>query len=385
MYQHLWKEVLRSRDAYREGKLSLKQWWAIRDPIISSSKISFYAPDKEFIDLLIGNLECVPFQEDVVCTCLDILGFTLFHWSSDNLEERAANKAYFTKKKGIEKLISLIKDDKLPLQIRDYTACCLWNYAELDFQRRRAVKHGLLDCVKCMLSCGNVHLMNRSIGILWGFLEYDDFQEQCISLQIVSTLASYLGVYQLDQMSIIGCLFNISSNFKCRPHMTSIIPNLLESFHFNEKDPNIDFYYFLCLCVANLYNDKRLNLDVTDGNHVYDQIYKFLSLYTPQEMRAYEERNHYHWISYAPFLELTFSEYPHIQQLGLFSIANVTSSDVNREMIDKNGLRDDVIAAALFTNCPYSQVIISNYKPITIPSLKAIIHRKFPNLRKKYY
>eukprot|EP01124_Arcella_intermedia_P034771 TRINITY_DN8686_c0_g2_i1.p1 TRINITY_DN8686_c0_g2~~TRINITY_DN8686_c0_g2_i1.p1 ORF type:complete len:383 (-),score=102.30 TRINITY_DN8686_c0_g2_i1:23-1171(-) len=382
----MWEELVTARDSYKKGKLAQLEWFAKRDQIISSSKISEFAPNKGIIDDTINTMDELSINStDVelsnsIITHLHTLSFDLFFWHAETLEERAANKAYFTKKKGLEKLMSLMKNENVDLIVKEYVGSCLWHYSELNFQRKKAAKHGLLDCVIYMLTSNEPILINKSLGILWAFLEYDDFQEKSISLGILEHLLKILGHDEYDQLNINGCLFSISSNAKCRPHLTQIVPPLLEYFNAEEE---IELGYLACLTLANMFNDKKLNLNESDLVQAKELIATFLSLHTPQEMRACEEANCYTWVSFVPFLDLTFSEDPQIQQLGLFSLANITSSDINREIIHKNGISDDVITASLFIDHPYSQMIFNNCKPFTTPSLKAIILRKFPNLRQK--
>jgi len=109
-----------------------------------------------------------------------------------------------------------------------------------------------------------------------------------------------------------------------------------------------------------------------------------MSLHSPNVVRELENRDHYTWVSLKPFVELTFSTIPTVQQLGLFTLANLTSSATNRDILKRDDLKDDVIAAALNTKeGNYGQQILQNYGNLYVPKLYALLKRQFPSLRKR--
>eukprot|EP01124_Arcella_intermedia_P017486 TRINITY_DN24247_c0_g1_i1.p1 TRINITY_DN24247_c0_g1~~TRINITY_DN24247_c0_g1_i1.p1 ORF type:complete len:380 (+),score=87.38 TRINITY_DN24247_c0_g1_i1:40-1179(+) len=374
----MWEELMTCREAYRVGRMNERDWLAKRDSIIHFSNIAEHAPDKPQIDSI---LQCIDLKNNPIQLNhnLHTLAFTMFKWDPSNLEERAAKTAYLTKKKGLEKIFGLIKNTSLDLPARLRAASCLWAYGELDFQRRRAAKHGALECIYYMLGSPEPRLVEKSLGILWGYLEYEDAQERVISNGAVPLISNLIGNPSCRQLSVLGCLFNISSNGHCRPHIIYIIPRLLSNW--NEKE-NVDIGYFRCLILAQMLNDERLNL-TEYANSIGSIFSHFLSTYTPQQMRQEEEEGCYSWVSLLPFLKLTFSPNEQIQQLGLFSLANLTTSGLNQKLLQNQQLTDNVLAAALCHPCSYSQQILINYKKYPIPSLKSIIQAKFPSLRDK--
>jgi len=92
-------------------------------------------------------------------------------------------------------------------------------------------------------------LAYKSLGILWNLVEYEDIQELALESGAVPRILELIDLNRQDNSitaNSIGCLFSISCNPNCRPHMDimSFIIKLLE-----ENDKDLELNYLGCLTV----------------------------------------------------------------------------------------------------------------------------------------
>jgi len=291
----------------------------------------------------------------------------------------AANKAYFHHKNGIQLFCSIFKNENNSILIRQTAGSCLWNYIELDYQRKIAANCGVIDLTLYALKSSDLSLANIGIGILWGIVEYEDMQEMVMKADVFPTIISLIQKNRNNSHFIkrcIGCIHLISCNANCRPQL-DIRSLFTELFNLCSNDDLIEKTYFCCLTLANLISDQRHNIQQDMVNQAAKLIVQFMQLVTPQEIRKIEQRDHYVWVSLKPFVDLTISHIPEVRKLGMFALANLTCWAPNRELIHNGGYKDDIIAAAIsMRDGDFGEMILSNFGLSEIPKLSCIIRRQ---------
>jgi len=114
-------ELLDLRTEFRQGRLDEAEWFKKRNEIIRSPDIYQYAPDKDEIDSILTQVS-LPHKDDgavLHAKRLGRLGYSIFVWDAEFLEERAANKAYFAKRKGIQLMCTILKDESCSKMVRE--------------------------------------------------------------------------------------------------------------------------------------------------------------------------------------------------------------------------------------------------------------------------
>jgi len=157
----------------------------------------------------------------------------------------------------------------------------------------------------------------------------------------------------------------------------NILPIVLHLIQFSN---DMEIQYIGCLLIANLISDQQLSIESSLLIISQTMITDFMKNYTPKMVREIEERKRYIWVSIKPFVELIYSGFPVVKQLGMFSLANLTCHAPNRFLLMNNGdFKDDIIAAAYcMKDISYGLTILENFGFKYVPKLSSLIRIQYP-------
>jgi len=323
--------------------------------------------NKERIDQLLEILKNSSDTERLLSTCESfIVEDEFFQWEGTPQirRKREANKTYFMEKKGLETVMSLVRKASDEL-VKRFAVDVLWAYSETDENRRELLNAGALELIIDCLKQDNPKVQEGAVGALWQLLEYPPIQLEAVKAGLVSPLLDLLTSSKVTrtQTRAAGCLHLISWNEECRESL--IRQSGMEKI-LSIETTALMVNYFRLLTIGNimLLPEHEEIIDPATVATAKEQIKKFLTLETPENVRSIEDRLMYIWVSTKPYVPLIYSRHREIYLLGMFALANLTYKLENRKLLEAEELRDKVICATwcpLDEAKPYAETISKNF------------------------
>lgn len=319
--------------------------------VVAPQTPELYHPVKantERIDQLLDVIKNSTDTERLLSTCESfIVEDEFFQWEGTPQirRKREANKSYFIEKKGLEVVMNLVRKSSDEL-VKRFAVDVLWAYSETDENRRELLNAGALELIIDCLKLENPKVQEGAVGALWQLLEYPPIQLEAVKAGLLGPLLDLLTSSKVTrtQTRAAGCLHLISWNEDCREQL--IRQSAMEKI-LSIETTALMVNYFRLLAIGNimLLPEHESIIEPATITVAKEQVTKFLTLETPENVRSIEDRLMYIWVSTKPYVPLIYSRHKEIYLLGMFALANLTYKLENRKLLEAEELHDKVLCA----------------------------------------
>jgi len=304
---------------------------------------------------------------------LQALAYDVFGpWSKEHLEVRRAARKYFSKHGGVDLLKEIYNTDfdsvlweGASLKLHRLVVSCLWNFGEVDENRRDLLTRGCVELVLPALlnhDKKNKKLCLAALGFYWGMTEYSPIQEICNTNGVLDAIVNLLP----DKSDTQATTFKVTKDEELifvLGNLQLLLCNTQRQYEPTKDNHIIDKLlkirigsgmvdYFTCHCLATLLltspqkNAKFSSFYDVEGGYcsgmeedtkekIKERIHIFLDSHTPSQICTIETKDHYTWVKLDPFVSLTLSNIKEIYQLGVFSLANLSEFPRNVNLLNQ--------------------------------------------------
>ncbi|KAK3715209.1 hypothetical protein QZH41_020468 [Actinostola sp. cb2023] len=314
----------------------------------------------------------------------------------------------------LEELVDYYNNEQMVLQM--HCLSLLWNFSELDVDRKLVLQHNGLQmvCDALLLDPSTystdentfwvINSVNETaVGCLVQYAEFSKNQDILANSKPTVNKLIYMVECRLNRETTFYSLYSsqIAANtlFLCACNVRTPVVLVENEVHIRlieltksllmERGHDMALRYYCCLFLARIVTCPLLQLQHDIIKQVDELLLMFLSEHTPEEVSKWEERHNYVWITMLPFMSIAFaggstfnsnadadtkttcSTWPGTrltQQMGIFCIDHMSRMKENCLLLVKEKLVPFLTCLKWHLNDTEREILINVFQRLPTPS-----------------